>query len=105
MIVEKVIWTTLPAGVDDEKRLRVSVHVAPRLGTDDGDKKERQLEEFPAFTNWPERLTDISFEVQFDNGVTREGIVQSKPDPDLWEQLFPSATPVGPHEFKDHAKR
>ena len=38
MILEKAIWTALPNGLDDHKRLRLSVHVAPRLTTDDDDR-------------------------------------------------------------------
>ena len=47
MILEKAIFTALPNGLDQHKRLRLSVHVAPRLTTDDGDPSPRELKEYP----------------------------------------------------------
>ena len=74
MIETRVIWTTLPNGIDDEKRLRLSVHVAPRLTTDDGDPAPRRLDEYGPFEVWPDRLGHLRWRVEFDNGVTAEGI-------------------------------
>jgi hypothetical protein len=105
MIVEKAIWTTLPHGLDDAKRLRVSVHVAPRLTTDDDDPSPRKLGEFPVFEAWPDRAANMRWRVEFDNGVVAEGVPVDQPDPDLWQRLFPPETFVRPHAFKDHAKR
>ena len=53
-----------------DKRLRLSVHVAPRLTTDDGDPSPRELTEYPTFEAWPERLAEYAWKVEFDNGVT-----------------------------------
>ena len=47
MIGEQVIWTALPKGFDEEGRLVVSVHVAPRL-VDDASNDPHKLGEFPA---------------------------------------------------------
>lgn len=106
MIVEKVIWTALPAGLDREtRRLRLSVHVAPRLTTDDGDPALRTLGEYPAFEHWPDRLGNIRFRVEFDNGVVAEGTPLEAASPDLWKIVFPPKTTVRPHAFQDHAKR
>ena len=39
-------------GMTDDERLRLSVHVAPRLRNDDGSDTERKLGEFPTFEHW-----------------------------------------------------
>lgn len=105
MTLEKVIWTALPNGVARDGRLRLSLHVAPRLRNDDGSDTPRQLGEFAAFVNWPERVNTFRFEVQFQGGPTGKGKPEMGADPDLWRHLFPPETPVGPHVFQDHAKR
>jgi hypothetical protein len=105
MILEKAIFTALPDGLDKTKRLRLSVHVAPRLTTDDGDPSPRILDEYPAFRSWAERVSQMRWHVEFDNGVSAEGIPQSKPESKLWERLFPPETFVRPHAFEDHSKK
>jgi len=105
MTVEKVIWTALPRGVNDAGRLRISVHIAPRLRNDDGSDTERKLGEFAAFVNWPERLNKLKFEVEFQGGPSVKGTPEAPADPKLWRLLFPPGTRVGPHVFQDHAKR
>jgi hypothetical protein len=105
MILEKAIWTALPDGLDKTKRLRLSVHIAPRLTTDDGDPSPRKLDEYPAFREWAERVAKMRWHVEFDNGVTAEGTPQSEPETKLWGRLFPPDTFVRPHAFEDHAKK
>src|ERR671911_2704111 len=111
MLVEKVIWTTLPAGFDTEGRLRLTVHVAPRLTTDDGDPSERTLDEFGAFAAWPDALAGVEFEVQVTDqlggSVDGHGAQRTDdgPDAQLWKVVFPHDTLVRPHAFQDHAKR
>lgn len=103
MTIEQVIWTALPR--DAEGPLRLSVHVAPRLMNADGSDTERQLGEFDAFVNWPERLAGLRFAVEFEDGPSLEAFPEEAADPNLWERIFPPDTPVLPHEFQDHAKR
>ncbi|UCC64446.1 MAG: hypothetical protein JSV36_05140, partial [Anaerolineae bacterium] len=105
MTKEKVLWTALPYGYNEDQRLRISVFVAPRLSNADGSDTLRKLDEFPAFANWPERLEAIKFVVEFDSGVIAEGIPEGAADPELWARLLPPETPVRPYTFKDHAKR
>jgi hypothetical protein len=105
MTVEHVLWTALPNGMDDEGRLRLSVHVAPRLRNDDGSDTERQLGEFPTFERWAEHRNNLRFEVAFDGGPSGNGIPEADADTELWNFLFPPETRVGPHVFQDHAKR
>ncbi len=73
MVLEKVLWTALPNHFDANGRLRISVHVAPRLVNHDGSSTQRKLEECPAFVDWPARLATLKFKVEFDSGVTAEG--------------------------------
>jgi hypothetical protein len=105
MILERVIWTALPRGLDDHGRPLVSLHVAPRLTTDDGDTSLHKLGEFPAFVDWPKRLEQITFKALFDSGESAAAKPVMTPSGSLWAALFESATPVGPHAFQDHAKR
>jgi hypothetical protein len=105
MILEKAILTALPDGLDDAKYLRLSVYVAPRLTTDDGDPTPRKLSEYKAFEVWAERVARMRWTVEFDNGVTAAGIPQDQPDVNLWKRLLPPDTFVRPHAFTDHAKK
>lgn len=105
MTIEKVIWTALPHGTDDQGRLRISVHVAPRLRNDDGSDTPRKLGEFAAFVNWPERVNTFKFSVEFLGGPSVKGLPEAPANPTLWKLLFPPGTRVGPHVFQDHAKR
>jgi hypothetical protein len=104
MLVERVIWTTLPAGVDGDGHLHISVHVAPRLTTDNNDPAMHTLKEFPAFASWPKRLATLSFKVQI-GGITADAKPVSVVDPALWDRIFAGTTAVKPHAFQDHAKR
>ncbi len=105
MTVEKAIWTTLPYGFDGEGRLRVSVHVAPRLLNADGKQTQRKLGEFPAFEQWADRVNDMKFRVEFMGGPTTTGKRDVLADEELWGILFPPETTVFPREFQDHATR
>ena len=73
MTVEHVLWTALPHGMTDDDRLRLSIHVAPRLRNDDGSDTERKLGEFPTFEQWATHRNALRFEVAFDGGPSGEG--------------------------------
>jgi hypothetical protein len=105
MILERVLWTALPNHFDTSGRLRISVHVAPRLVNHDGSTTPGKLDQCPAFVNWPARLATLSFKVEFDGGVTAQGVPESETDSVLWTRLFPPDTPLQPFVFQDHAKR
>lgn len=105
MSIEQVIWTALPKGYDEEhRRLIVSVHVAPRLLADDGSTGARQLGEFEAFRDWPARLSEIRFQLEF-NGQAFDGLPLDEPDSELWRILLPEELRVTPHRYEDHSKR
>jgi hypothetical protein len=105
MTKEKILWTALPNGFTEDHLLRVSVFLAPRLSNADNSDTVRKLGEFPAFANWPERLGELQFKIEFDGGPSAGGIVAATADVELWQRLFPPDTPVRPYTFRDHAKR
>ena len=103
MIGEQVIWTALPKAFDAEGRLIVSVHVAPRL-VDDASSDPHKLGEFESFVDWPARLSELEFDVDFD-GTTVHAEPLEKASSDLWTHVFPDDTFVRPHQFTDHATK
>jgi hypothetical protein len=103
MVLEKVLWTALPNHFDANGRLRISVHVAPRLVNHDGSSTPRKLEECPAFVDWPARLATLKFKVEFDSGATAEDCA-GETDGALWSRLFPPDT-HSTFAFQDHAAR
>jgi hypothetical protein len=105
MTIEKVIWTSLPYGLTEDGRLKITLHLAPRLSNADLSDTIRKLGEFPAFSSWPDRLASLEFRVEFDNGLQAHGVPLSELEPELWQRVFPPETSVKPFAFKDHAAR
>ena len=106
---QKIIWTVLPNGTaktaSGDPGLKFSVFVSPRLFTDEG-LPEPQLDQFPDFLNWPEKVKNMKFDVELDNGT----IIQAIPDKtnfdvDLWKTLFKLDTYVRPYKFRDFKER
>jgi hypothetical protein len=86
-----VIWTALPKERLGATKLRVSVHVAPRLEAPPGGGKLSGAEEF---LNWPEAVSNIDFGISFGNGPEIAATPATDPAPrsDLWKSLFSSDT-------------
>jgi hypothetical protein len=105
MILEKVVWTSLPNHADAQKRLRISVHVGPRLVNDDGSSTPGTLAQGAAFLDWPRRLATLRFRAEFDNGLARPARAVAAADGGLWRRLFPASTPLQPFAFQDHSRR
>ena len=99
MTTQTITWTALPRGVAEDGRLRLSVHVAPRLIPDGPDAP---LSTFPDFVDWPNR--DIQFDVSF-GGVPAAQVdpdpAAPTPDPAAWQAIL-GDTMVEGHEFPDH---
>lgn len=105
MVLEDVIWTTIPHQQDDESRLRITVHLGPRLTNDDGSSTRGTLRDARMFLDWPRSLARMKFRVEFDNGTVCAGIAMREADSALWSHLFPRETPLVPFVFQDHSQR
>lgn len=96
-----IVWTALPAGfAETGNTLRLSVHVAPRLLTDEGLPRPTLAQFQDYFGDWPAVVRDMTFQVRFTPGPTVQATRLSQPDSDLWEALFPPDTYVRPYEFR-----
>ncbi|GAA2497457.1 hypothetical protein GCM10010406_37420 [Streptomyces thermolineatus] len=102
---EQLIWTVLPdgqAGNEDDRRLRLSVLVSPRLTTPDGG--EGSLSAFPALRHWTATAAATRFALEVDGAVVADGLQPLNTfAPHLWESLFTDRTPVHPHTFDDYS--
>jgi hypothetical protein len=68
---QSLTWTALPNGYTaDQKGIRLSVLLSPRLDTQDPGTSHKKLSEFfPDWKDWPKFLRQARFEVTF-NGAT-----------------------------------
>ena len=104
---QTLLWVALPNGVTGEgadRVLRLSVFVAARLRTDEG----QTLDLFPDFLDWPAVMQpgQVTFTLETDNGVLVDATVASPaPDSTLWQALFGPGTPVKPYVFEDLTNR
>jgi len=110
------VWVAVPngltAGAATERRLRLSVAVSLRLGSDlapgDDDPPPVPLETFADASGWAKTVAGLSFAVELPDGTTLPSnavTVVSRPDPDLWTALFDDAAPVRPHRLDPVVKR
>ena len=104
---QTIIWTALPHGSDgpvaEGTTLNLSVHVAPRLWTDDGSGQVRPLGQYPDFLDWPAAIGQATFQVAFENGPTLMATpVNVNLRSDLWQGLFKADTDVRPYIFRDY---
>ena len=93
---QKVIWTPLPAGLNSSNgKLRLSVHVAPRL--ESTDSSTTTLDNWNDRKAWPSQIGSpaITFGVAFGDGTTsgwlpavQAQIVSAAPRLDLWQGIF-----------------
>lgn len=106
---QTITLTPLPNGRTTDGRLRLSVHIAPRLESDE-DGTHPVLSAFPDFADWARRAARASFTVGFggDNGVVTTSVdavldEPVEPDGDLWEAIFPLSCEVKPFTFTSFA--
>ena len=104
---QEIVWTVLPDGMGEteegEQCLKLSVFVSPRLGTTDASVTKMELGEFLDFLNWSEKVKEMEFKVEFDNGSTAPATLDdSDIDAELWSALFKEDTFVRPYEFTDY---
>ena len=106
---EQIIWTALPHGIANG-RLRLSVHISPRLS----GAGTLTLNDFGSFQDWPAVVRGLSFTAAFDGGPSlvatplfHEPSASGAeiPDSALWKALFPLSTAVTSHEFDDYSQQ
>ena len=104
---QTIIWTTLPhrssGPLGEGTVLNLSVHVAPRLWSDDPNVTLLPLSQYPDFLDWPTTIGTATFEVEFAGGPTLTAVpVNISLRSDLWQGLFKNSTDVRPYVFKDY---
>lgn len=106
MSAQLVIWTALPNGRSAKagKPLQLSVLVSPRLITTSGS--DGTLADFPDFQNWPAKVANIKFSVEF-QGLPAITVspVSAAPPSALWTALFKTSTRVHSYVFDDLTSR
>ncbi|MFH8618953.1 hypothetical protein ACH4E8_28350 [Streptomyces sp. NPDC017979] len=89
MAASRIVWTPVPAGRADG-RLKLSVLVSPRLAG-----SATTLAGYPEWLAWPSQRPQ--YRLFFGSGpAVAAAAVGPAPRLDLWQQLFPAATPVVP---------
>ncbi len=103
MKTQKIVWTTLPNGIDGN-RLKISIFVSPRLWTD--ESTHPILRDFPDFLMWPTKVQAVRFFIEFKGEVTVEAVPDKWDlDAKLWEGIFGEKSPVRPYRFPDFKER
>lgn len=106
MPLQTIIWTALPNGIANNGKLRLSVHIAPRLVPDGA---QGQLQDFPDWEVWPN--TSINgWQVHFPapTGVqifSAQEVTSPSASAARWSDLFASTTPVRGRVIQDFTRR
>jgi hypothetical protein len=102
MAKTQIVWTLLPYGMtNDRGHRRVSVVVSPRLTPESAG--EQTLAAFPEFLDWPGTIDGAKFFAERGGDKIPLELI-SKPDPDLWRELFTKETPVAGFVYKDMSR-
>ena len=90
----------------DQGRLRLSVHVAPRLRNERRQRRRRASSaSFRRSRNGRSGATHSRSRSQIRAARPVRADRATLADPAIWAGLLPPGTRVGPHAFQDHAKR
>lgn len=100
-----ITFTALPQrALSAERKLRLSVFIAPRLWTDDlaEEKQILPLSQYPLLVDWPSQVGDLQFSVKFGSKTLLATPISLKElRSDLWGALFPPSIPVKPYRFEN----
>lgn len=103
MLSQQIIWTILPDGIAPDGRLRLNIHAAIRLTS---DQPGTMLGDFPAIAGWADTIAAAGLTLVID-GAKQPGLLQPQPEarPALWPALFPATTPVRSRRIEDFTDR
>ena len=104
---EEIVWTALPKAIrkGEKSYLQLSVFVAPRLRVADSPI-EPTLGRFADFVDWPARVKELQFDVQFaGGGKVRATKVTPDPDSALWAAIFKKDTKVESFTLPDYRQQ
>lgn len=104
MASQQIMWTAVPGGFSALGRLRLSVHVSPRLTP---NAAQGTLAEFPDFLSWPS-VAFGQWIVEFDNSpraITAQVVTAPASAASRWNALFNASTPVDQRRFDDFTQR
>jgi hypothetical protein len=96
---QRIQWVTVPGGATADGGRLVSVFVAPRLRSDEGDT----LAAYPDFVSWPDTLSGITWQVSAGGVDVPCAPAGDAAEPAFWTALFPPGTAVTPYRFDDYA--
>jgi hypothetical protein len=103
---EQLMWTALPnglVGAGDDRRLRLSVLVSPRLTTSDGN--DAVLSAFPDLRRWTSAMAATEFAVELGGVIVADGLrPRNTLEPALWDALFTDETLVRSRVFRDYSR-
>ena len=107
MAKTQIIYTALPYEITDKGLYRLSVVVSPRLTPE--SSKEKTLEFFPTFLNWPQEIEQAKLYVEIADMSDSAGkpiplTVDHSIDAKLWTTIFNKQTPVDGFNFLDMSK-
>src|SRR5262245_57113722 len=94
MPAQTVLFTAVPDGVGARRRVRLLVHVGPRL------LAAGLLGDFAGWVDWPTTITQLGpWELRFPSRGAQYTVpahltTDVVPDPAVWSRLFPADTPV-----------
>ncbi|TRY31955.1 hypothetical protein [Aliiglaciecola sp. M165] len=113
MAKQSLLWTAMPNGLNENKELKISILLSPRL---DAENAPQNLSSFNDFVNWPETLANCKFTLHFNQqqvsftgnqsqGSCRIDLAYGGADASIWQALLPSTTRVDGFNFEDMSAR
>lgn len=101
MPTQKIIWTVLPKGFNQEGELVVSIVPSFRLTPTAPD--EQVLKAFRDVADWPRFVATTEFGLRV--GMQAFALKPvTRPDPVLWQRVFPDDLPVAGYVYNDMSR-
>jgi hypothetical protein len=101
MPTQKIIWTVLPKRFNGDGELEVSLVPSFRLTPQGPD--EQILKAFPDVLDWPDLLAATRFRLRVGAAAFSLRPI-TRPDPKLWQRVFPATLPVAGYVYNDMSR-